>query len=77
MILSFLQKWERENASLPKHLQRKPPLKPTVDAKNREEWNNVAWEAAQVRTELNNFILSSFYVCNIRSFPPCRYVRNV
>ncbi|KAG5867486.1 hypothetical protein JTB14_037685 [Gonioctena quinquepunctata] len=40
------QKWERENASLPIHLQRKPPPKPD-SSMNREEWNKLAWEAAQ------------------------------
>ncbi|CAG9858010.1 unnamed protein product [Phyllotreta striolata] len=42
-----LEKWERENALLPKHLQLKPPKKPTVDSRNTEEWNLAAWEAAQ------------------------------
>ncbi|KYB26354.1 hypothetical protein TcasGA2_TC033817 [Tribolium castaneum] len=41
-----LQKWERENASLPKHMQRKPPVKPD-QALTPDEWNQYAWEASQ------------------------------
>ncbi|XP_044265542.1 uncharacterized protein LOC123011902 [Tribolium madens] len=41
-----LQKWERENASLPTHMQRKPPVKPDPTL-TPEEWNQYAWEASQ------------------------------
>ncbi|XP_074032606.1 uncharacterized protein isoform X2 [Leptinotarsa decemlineata] len=41
-----LEKWERENASLPTHLRRKPPPKPDATI-NREEWNKLAWDSAQ------------------------------
>lgn len=41
-----LQKWERENSQLPRHLQRKPPTKPDKPMTS-EEWNRFAWEASQ------------------------------
>ncbi|XP_056636332.1 zinc finger protein 474-like [Diorhabda sublineata] len=41
-----LEKLERENDNLPVHLRRKPPVKPTA-ATTTEEWNELAWEAAQ------------------------------
>ncbi|KAJ8924138.1 hypothetical protein NQ315_006922 [Exocentrus adspersus] len=41
-----LEKWERENATLPPHLRRKPPPKPDHSV-SKEEWNKVAWEASQ------------------------------
>lgn len=43
----LLQKWERENANLPTHLQKKPPIKPD-DNLTPEEWNQSAWQASQV-----------------------------
>lgn len=54
---SFSQKWERENAELPRHLQRKPPVKPT--ATTTEEWNKSAWEASQVSHINCHYFLSS------------------
>ncbi|XP_048523357.1 zinc finger protein 474 isoform X2 [Dendroctonus ponderosae] len=41
-----LQKWERENANLPAHLRRKPPVKPQGDV-SQKEWNQLAWESSQ------------------------------
>ncbi|GLV43427.1 hypothetical protein CBL_03969 [Carabus blaptoides fortunei] len=41
-----LQKWERENSQLPRHLQRKVPVKPE-QAMTPEQWNKFAWEASQ------------------------------
>ncbi|XP_018573986.1 uncharacterized protein LOC108913016 isoform X2 [Anoplophora glabripennis] len=41
-----LEKWERENASLPPHLRRKPPPKPD-HSMSKDEWNKLAWEASQ------------------------------
>ncbi|KAK9693841.1 hypothetical protein QE152_g33966 [Popillia japonica] len=39
-------KWDRENANLPAHLQRKRPVKPD-HALTKEEWNTYAWESSQ------------------------------
>ncbi|KAJ9594904.1 hypothetical protein L9F63_013795, partial [Diploptera punctata] len=41
-----LQRWERENAKLPSHLQRSVPEKPS-DPLSVEQWNAFAWEASQ------------------------------
>ncbi|XP_050513946.1 zinc finger protein 474-like isoform X3 [Diabrotica virgifera virgifera] len=41
-----LEKWERENSSLPQHLRRKLPVRPS-GAVSSEEWNELAWEASQ------------------------------
>ncbi|CAH1285433.1 unnamed protein product [Diabrotica balteata] len=41
-----LEKWERENSSLPEHLRRKVPIRPS-GAVSTEEWNELAWEASQ------------------------------
>ncbi|CAG9766422.1 unnamed protein product [Ceutorhynchus assimilis] len=41
-----LQKWERENASLPTTQRRKPPVKPQGDF-TQTEWNQLAWESSQ------------------------------
>ncbi|CAH1954729.1 unnamed protein product [Acanthoscelides obtectus] len=41
-----LQKWERENASLPAHLRRKGPPKPNPNI-SKDEWNKLAWESSQ------------------------------
>ncbi|XP_071053485.1 uncharacterized protein [Onthophagus taurus] len=41
-----LEKWERENANLPRDLRRKKPVKPDKPL-TREEYNTYAWESAQ------------------------------
>ena len=46
--VSLLQRWERENAKLPQHLQRTAPEKPSSPL-TVEQWNAFAWEASQVR----------------------------
>lgn len=47
-LLLLTQKWKRENDRLPKNLQRPLPEKPSEDL-THEEWNQYAWETAQVR----------------------------
>ncbi|GJQ80799.1 putative cactus-binding C-terminus of cactin protein [Trypoxylus dichotomus] len=41
-----MEKWDRENASLPPHLRRKRPSKPD-HALTKDEWNVYAWESSQ------------------------------
>ncbi|KAF2884241.1 hypothetical protein ILUMI_21933 [Ignelater luminosus] len=41
-----LEKWERENASLPSNLRRKLPKKPDTPM-TAEQWNEYAWNACQ------------------------------
>lgn len=41
-----LEKWERENASLPSNLRRKRPVKPEGNI-SQKEWNQLAWESSQ------------------------------
>nr|CAH7729589.1 unnamed protein product [Callosobruchus chinensis] len=41
-----LQKWERENATLPAHMRRKVPPKPDPNI-SKDEWNKLAWESSQ------------------------------
>jgi hypothetical protein len=43
----LLQRWERENANLPAHMQRAAPEKPSSPL-TVEQWNAFAWEASQV-----------------------------
>jgi hypothetical protein len=43
----LLQRWERENAKRPPHLQRTAPEKPSSPL-TVEQWNAFAWEASQV-----------------------------
>ncbi|XP_034942992.1 zinc finger protein 474-like [Chelonus insularis] len=43
-----LQKWERENNSLPPSQRRPPPQRPTVDFDDYQ-WNNAAWELSQTQ----------------------------
>ncbi|VEN55701.1 unnamed protein product, partial [Callosobruchus maculatus] len=43
-----LQKWERENATLPAHLRRKVPPKPAPNI-SKDEWNKLAWETSQMK----------------------------
>ena len=43
----LLQRWERENAKLPPHMQRAAPEKPSSPL-TVEQWNAFAWEASQV-----------------------------
>ena len=45
--LLLFQRWERENAKLPAHLQRTAPEKPS-NPLSVEQWNAFAWEASQV-----------------------------
>lgn len=44
---SLLQKWERENNSLPSSQRRPKPQKPTVSIEHND-WNAAAWEQSQV-----------------------------
>ena len=48
----LLQRWERENAKLPAHLQRTVPEKPSSPL-TVEQWNAFAWEASQVCGDLS------------------------
>ncbi|XP_076268480.1 uncharacterized protein LOC143201363 isoform X1 [Rhynchophorus ferrugineus] len=41
-----LEKWERENASLPVNLRRKPPVKPD-NSLSTKDFNQQAWESSQ------------------------------
>lgn len=45
----FLQKWTQENSRLPEHLQRSMPQKPNVQNISVDDWNQLAWEATQVK----------------------------
>lgn len=46
-MLIFSQRWERENAELPRHLRRKAPVRPEAGTGD-EDWNRLAWQASQV-----------------------------
>lgn len=41
-----MEKWERENASLPPNMRRKAPIKPD-NVISQKEWNQLAWESSQ------------------------------
>lgn len=45
----FSQKWTQENSRLPEHLQRSMPQKPNVQNISVDDWNQLAWEATQVK----------------------------
>lgn len=45
----FLQKWTQENSRLPEHLQKSMPQKPNVQNISVDDWNQLAWEATQVK----------------------------
>lgn len=67
MLFCLKQKWTLENSRLPEHLQRTLPQKPETQNISIDDWNQLAWEATQVKYAYPTYFYN-YYISLTRDY---------